>query len=66
MKRQIGSTRRNESTKRPRKIARKCPCCGSTPCVCNKFCLCQELKAVPLEDELDDVGVEDTLRFGFL
>ena len=67
MKKQIRSSRRDESPKRGRKAARRCPCCGAAPCACEKTCFCQELKG-ELEDEseADGGGLVEDLQFSFL
>ena len=66
MKKQIGAAERDESAKRGRKGARKCPCCSYAPCACEKSCFCQELKAEITDDEIHDPEFEDVFRFSFL
>jgi hypothetical protein len=66
MKKKIGTAARDESLKRGRKAARKCPCCDCAPCACDKACFCQELKAQMPDDDIEDAGFEDVLRFSFL
>jgi hypothetical protein len=69
MKKKIRSSSRDESPKKGRKAARRCPCCGAAPCACEKTCFCQELKG-EIEDEneaeADGAGFVDDLRFSFL
>lgn len=70
MKRQIRASGRDESPKRGRRGARKCPCCGGSPCTCEKTCFCQDLKAEMTDDvseaEMEASEFEDDLRFSFL
>jgi hypothetical protein len=70
MKKKMHASRRDESPKKVRKAARKCPCCGAAPCSCEKNCFCQELKGELAEDEseaeLEGARLEDDLQFSFL
>lgn len=69
MKRKMHASRREETPKKARKGARRCPCCGAAPCSCEKTCFCQELKGELAEDEngdADDAGLEEDLNFSFL
>lgn len=66
MRKRITAAELDESPKRRRRGARKCPCCSCAPCACEASCFCQELKSEMPDDENDDAGFEGDLRFSFL
>ncbi|MFI5348924.1 MAG: hypothetical protein ACHQ2Z_05225 [Elusimicrobiota bacterium] len=66
MKKRIAAAGRDGTPKKGRKGARKCPCCGCAPCACDKSCLCQELKGEIPDEDAEDAGLEDDLRFSFI